>query len=257
MYHSSKLVTLLTGVLLLGCRDTALPPTIAPGNAERSIATEAPTSIASLIDCGPGVPVAHRATSRNWSEPENSLSSLRRVIAQGIPIAEVDVASTSDGVHFLYHDSEWEEDSTCEGDVATTPFGKLDECRLERDGRVSADTPPRLETALDLARGRIALEIDFKRSADYATVVETIRNAGMAEDVILIAYTDGQARRLRQLAPEMWISTTREGPTLGPRTLRWWDRDAPGTDTPSIARRPDATFHVSDRAGELDWSCGG
>ena len=234
-------------LLLLGCREPA------PLGTTASTAT----SIDALLACGPGVPVAHRGTSDGWPEPENSLAALERLIAEGVPVAEIDVARAGDGTHFLYHDSEWEESSTCEGAVAGSPLSKVGQCRLERDGRVSSETPPTLDDVLRTAASRIALEIDFKRSADYEAVIRDIREAGMTSSVILIAYSDGQARRLSQLAPDMRVSVPESYRDFDPRRhLRWTDRDRPAGEGPSIAFHPAADFTVSDRAADMDWECG-
>ena len=234
-------------LLLLGCREPAPPGTIASTD----------TPIAALLACAPGVPVAHRGTSDGWPEPENSLAALERLVAEGVPVAEIDVAQSSDGTHFLYHDSEWEEDSTCEGDVAASRWEKASQCQLERDGRVSDERPPLLEDALRTASGRIALEIDFKRSADYETVIRLIRANRMASSVILIAYSDGQARKLSRLAPDMWVSVPETYPEFDARRhLRWTGRNAPWERGPSIAFHPAADFVVSDAAAEMNWACG-
>ena len=237
----------LLPLLLLSCREPAPLETIASTD----------TSIDALLACGPGVPVAHRGTSDGWPEPENSLAALERLIRERVPVAEIDVARSSDGTHFLYHDSEWEDDSTCEGDVAASRWDKASQCQLERDGQVSGERPPLLQDVLSTATGRIALEIDFKRSADYETVIRLVRAARMSDSVILIAYSNAQARKLSRLAPDMWVSVPENYPEFDPRRhFRWTDRDAPWERGPSIAFHPAANFTVSDRAAEMDWECG-
>ena len=236
----------LLPLLLLGCGEPA----------PLGIISSTDTSIDALFACGPGVPVAHRGTSDGWPEPENSLAALERLIQAQVPVAEVDVARSSDGTHFLYHDSEWEDDSTCEGDVAASRWEKASQCRLEHNGRVSSERPPLLQDVLSIATGRIALEIDFKQSADYETVIRLVRENRMASSVILIAYSNGQARKLSQLAPDMWVSVPENYPEFDARRhLRWTNRDAPWERGPSIAFHPAADFVVSDAAAEMDWEC--
>ena len=67
---------------------------------------------------------------------------------------------------------------------------------------------PTLRSALEWARGKTVLQIDFKRTADFTDVVAMIRETEMTDSVILIAYSVSQASRLNKLAPEMLISVS-------------------------------------------------
>ncbi|MBC6403035.1 MAG: glycerophosphodiester phosphodiesterase family protein [Hyphomonadaceae bacterium] len=154
---------------------------------------------------------AHRAVSRGEGLAENSKTSLEALINRGILVAEVDIAGLKDGTHILYHDGVWEQDSTGQGAVAATTWEQAEKFLLrDTDGALTADRPYRLADALALARDRIYLEIDFKSSAGYETVIDAVRAADMADRVILISHTDAQARRLAQLAPEMMLSVSVE-----------------------------------------------
>lgn len=150
---------------------------------------------------------AHRGVSKGEGFAENSQSSLEALIDKGILVAEVDVAGLKDGTHILYHDGVWEEKSTGRGPVAVSNWSDAEKTLLnDTDGNLTADRPVKLSDVLLLAKDRLYLEIDFKSSAKYETVINMIRNAGMSDQVILIAYNDSQARRLAKLAPEMLLS---------------------------------------------------
>ena len=245
---------LFTSLLFAGCK--------AAQDGPASLAV--PDSVSAALACGQTI-VAHRGTSEDWPEPENSIAALERLIAEGVPMAEIDIASTKDGVHFLYHDGVWEEMSTCTGPVAASTWDDARSCLLKtRSGKLSASTPPRLDDYLAAAAGRVLLEIDFKSSADYATVVDAIRAADMADDVVLIAYTDAQADRLSALAPDMWMSVPKDYTNFdASRHMRWWGGDVPATsgamsEGHSVAFNAAADIRVSDRADELNWKgCSG
>lgn len=150
---------------------------------------------------------AHRGVSKGQGYAENSLRSLEALIDKGIMVAEIDVAGLKDGTHILFHDGVWDEKSTGKGPVAASNWAKAQKVLLEdTEGKVSADRPVKLTDVLKVAKDRLYLEVDFKSSAKYDKVVSLIRDAGMAEQVILIAYSEGQARKLARLAPEMMIS---------------------------------------------------
>lgn len=149
----------------------------------------------------------HRGTSKKEDLPENSRSSLNALINHGVLIAEVDVVGLKDGTHALFHDGVWEEKTTGKGAVASTPWDKAQKFLLkDTDGDYSADRLISLKDALELSKDRLYLEIDFKSSAKYETVINMIRKANMSDQVILISYSKGQARKLARLAPEMLLS---------------------------------------------------
>lgn len=152
---------------------------------------------------------AHRATSRDMGLAENALPSLKALHEGGILMAEFDVAGLADGVHILFHDGVWEEDTTGTGPVAAATFAEASTYLLrDNQGNLTSSVPARLDETLAFAKNRLYLEVDFKSSAKYETVIDAIRDADMAEHVILIAYNDGQIKRLTELAPEMIISTS-------------------------------------------------
>lgn len=150
---------------------------------------------------------AHRGTARNSAYPENSMSGLKVLIEKGFLVSEIDVAGLKDGVHILYHDGVWDEKSTGKGPIASTTWAEAEKILLtDTKGDFSADRPVKFEDYLMAAKDKIYLEIDFKSSSKYETVIELIRKHNMANQVILISYNEGQSKRLSSLAPEMMLS---------------------------------------------------
>ncbi len=152
---------------------------------------------------------AHRGTSKKEDLPENAGSSLRALIEKGVLIAEIDVAALKDGTHILFHDGVWEDKTSGKGTVASTRWNEAQKFLLkDTDGDFSGDRLITLDDTLKLAKDRLYLEIDFKSSADYETVINMVRKADMGDQVILISYSKGQARKLAKLAPEMLLSVS-------------------------------------------------
>ncbi|MFN7159289.1 MAG: glycerophosphodiester phosphodiesterase family protein, partial [Erythrobacter cryptus] len=117
------------------------------------------------------------------------------------------------GVHFLLHDDRLDRTTTGTGEAAAQDWAALSQLRLRDNwGWVTPYAIPTLAEALAWAKGRTVLQLDFKRSADYAEVVAAVRAAGMADAVILIAYSPSQAKALHELAPEMLLSVSIENP---------------------------------------------
>lgn len=145
--------------------------------------------------------------------PENAIPTMDAVLTAIPAIMEVDVAQSRDGVHFLMHDRTLDRTTTGSGVASEQDWGAIRQLRL-RDGAgwVTPYSVPTLREALDWARSRTPLQIDFKRSASYEAVIALIRETGNANNVILIAYSIEAAARLHALAPEMLISLSIETP---------------------------------------------
>lgn len=198
---------LLMPVIILGfcsAPDVTAPP-INHGNAAANW-----SNLSERLACLPSegaLIAAHRGTSRGEGLAENGLQSLDALINRGVRLVEVDVAQLRSGEHILFHDGVWEDKTTGRGTVASSNWNDVQKYLLKDEtGRVTSDRPALLADYLRAAKGRAHVEIDFKSSAKYETVISAVREAGMGGDVILIAYSKGQAVKLSRLAPEMALS---------------------------------------------------
>jgi len=213
MMHTTIFKASISAALLLGgltaCKASVnaedMEPTILYNEVD--VTSKLPP-VRKALDCLPtnaAMIAAHRATDKSRADmPENALSGLEALIAHGTKMAEIDVAGTKDGVLFSYHDGVWDELSTGKGPVAATTAAELDTILLKtRAGELTAERPPLFTDMLNRVKGKMYLEIDFKSSADPEAVVEAIRAADMADQVLLIAYNPAQAAELERLAPEM------------------------------------------------------
>ncbi|MEE4199123.1 glycerophosphodiester phosphodiesterase family protein [Erythrobacter sp.] len=168
--------------------------------------------LSALLDCheaaGRTLVSAHRG-GPTPGLPENAIQTMDAVLTAIPAVMEVDVARSPDGVHYLMHDRTLDRTTTGNGAVADTPWSVVRELFLvDEAGWTTPYRVPTLREALDWARGRTVLQIDFKSTADYAEVVSMIRESGNADNVILIAYSPAQAARLAALAPEMLLSVS-------------------------------------------------
>ena len=184
---------------------------------DNAAATNAETlpPIADYLACLPqetALLAAHRGSARNSKYPENSMSALKALLDKGYLLTEIDVAGFKDGVHILYHDGVWDEKSTGKGSLAATTWKEAQKLLLmDTKGNFSADRPIKFEDYLKAAKGQIYVEVDFKSSSKYETVLKQIRANDMTDQVILISYSDGQTRKLSRIAPDMMLSvSTRE-----------------------------------------------
>ena len=174
--------------------------------------TKALPPLADYISCLPqetALLAAHRGTAKRTKYPENSMSALKALISKGYLVTEVDVAGLKDGTHILFHDGVWDEKSTGKGPIASSTWTDAEKILLEdTKGKVSSDRPVKLEDYLLAAKGKIYVEVDFKSSSKYETAIKLIRKHNMANQVILISYSEGQSKKLARLAPDMMLSVS-------------------------------------------------
>lgn len=174
------------------------------------------TDLSAMLDCfeaaGQTLVSAHRGGPAPGL-PENAIPTMDALLMAAPAIMEVDVGQSRDGVLFLLHDDRLERTTTGSGEAAAQDWATLGGLKLRDNwGWVTPYAIPRLSEALTWAKGRTVMQIDFKRSADIGKVVAEIRAAGMANSVILIAYSVEQAASLHRAAPEMLISVSVDGP---------------------------------------------
>ena len=139
--------------------------------------------------------------------PENGIETMDAILA-GVPaIMEIDVAQSTDGVLYLMHDRTIDRTTTGTGRTTDLAWAEIKDLNLvDTAGWVTPYKVPTFEAALDWAKGKTVLQVDFKRTASFEDTIALINAKGMADHVILIAYSQGQAMKLHELAPDMLIS---------------------------------------------------
>jgi glycerophosphoryl diester phosphodiesterase len=139
--------------------------------------------------------VAHRGASAD--RPENTVSAFELAIAQGADVLECDVRATSDGALLLLHDATLDRTTSGAGalrEMTAVTARALDACDGERI--------PRLGEVLELARGRVRVNVDLKEVDVVEQAVTTVRDADMIDDVTFISFLPEAWERLEALAPE-------------------------------------------------------
>lgn len=109
--------------------------------------------------------VAHRAC-HDLRHPENSMSAIARCIQNEIPIIEIDVRQTADGIPVLMHDGQIDRTTDRTGEVASLSLSELHQARLKNaTGAMTLQRIPTLEEVLKLVAGRAILNLDVKGDA--------------------------------------------------------------------------------------------
>ncbi|MEM7688355.1 MAG: glycerophosphodiester phosphodiesterase family protein [Pseudomonadota bacterium] len=172
--------------------------------------------LSAMLDCfeeqGKTLISAHRG-GPSAGLPENGIETMDAIMA-GVPaIMEIDVAQSTDGVLYLMHDRTIDRTTTGEGRTSDLAWDAIKDLNLvDTAGWVTPYKVPTFAAALDWAKGKTVLQVDFKRTASFEDTIALINEKGMAQSVILIAYSQGQAVKLHELAPDMLISCSIEKP---------------------------------------------
>jgi glycerophosphoryl diester phosphodiesterase len=150
---------------------------------------------------------AHRGSS--LKAPENTLSALRQAIADGADYAEIDVQTTKDGVVVLMHD----------GDLMriASVNRRLDEIGYEELRTIdigswfapeySSERIATLDEAIDVARGRIKLNIELKYNRPDPMLPEKvghiIRHKGFSLECVVSSLDYQALTEISQVLPDV------------------------------------------------------
>lgn len=161
--------------------------------------------------------VAHRGCWEGTSE--NTLDSISACIAFGIDMVELDVRRTADGALVLMHDASVERTTDGQGPVEALTLAEVRglKVRAGKGGPSASVTErkvPTLDEALDLAKGRILINIDAKADV-LAEVQEKVRARGMQRQVLL----KSGAPVAEVLAALWWTAGTPYHPNIRPERL--------------------------------------
>jgi glycerophosphoryl diester phosphodiesterase len=192
-------------------------------------------SLPRYVEAGPPVLVtAHRGHSR--AAPENTLAAIRKAIESGADFAEVDAQLTADGVVVLLHDRDLKRvagDSRRLADLTFDEVRKLD-VGSWFDRAFAGERVPALAEAIELARGRIKLNIELKlfgpdpelaravarlvrgtdfeseclvTSFDYDSLTEVKRHNPRLRTGLIVAHVLGDVNRLEVDALSVWVES--------------------------------------------------
>ena len=166
----------LSGLILSACHQPAV--NTKPGSLSEILKSfHDPTSDKVLI-------AAHR--SMHTFYPENSLAAIQHAIDSGIDIIEIDVRQTKDGELILIHDGTVDRTADGEGRVDSYTFEQIRTLTLMREDDEDTLTHhvPTLIEALELAKGKIMVDLDIK-SAPIKKLVNQVYVAEAVEGSLL------------------------------------------------------------------------
>ncbi len=149
--------------------------------------------------------MAHRGAS--YDAPENTLASIQGAIDQGADWVEIDVQETREGNIVVIHDRDLMKVAGVPLAVFDTPLDELRGVDIGsyRDPHFADQRVPLLSEVLELARGRIRVNIELKYYGRErrleAGVAELVEAHGMVDDVVLMSLSLPGVRAMKALRP--------------------------------------------------------
>ncbi len=141
--------------------------------------------------------------------PENTLSALRQAIAEGADYAEIDVQTTADGVVVLFHDADLMRVASVNRRLHDINYHELKDIDVGSwfAAEFSSERIPTLREAIDLARGRIKLNIELKFTWPDPTltkkVANIIRQKEFSSDCVVSSLNFQSLTEIKRVFPEL------------------------------------------------------
>jgi glycerophosphoryl diester phosphodiesterase len=175
--------------------------------------------------------VAHRGA---WgAAPQNSLEAFDAAVALGCDAIELDVRRTADGRCVVLHGAR----------IGGRAVSRLEHHELR--ARVRLGQAPALEEVLELAAGRIALDIELKEDGYVEQTMAIMARHLSPDQYVVTSFRDAVLPVAKRCVPE-----SRTGLLLSPRRrLRELERRVRDTRVDFLA--PHASLA---RAGLMDWA---
>ena len=158
--------------------------------------------------------VAHRGSS--FDAPENTLASARLSIEMNADGSECDVYRTADGVIVLLHDDNLKRTTGLDKKVTECDYetiSKLD-AGSWKNPKFAGEKVPTFKEYLELFKGTNTRPvIEIKMGGIELPVIEVIREAGLVDRVVIIAFSADVVKKVREIEPNIsaaWLYGKRE-----------------------------------------------
>ena len=138
----------------------------------------------------------HRGAAK--LEPENTLLSIQKAIDLGVDQIEIDVHLTRDRHLVVIHDTTVDRTTDGQGAIADLTLAEVKQLDAGKGERI-----PTLQEVMDLVRGKVILQIELKGPDTSAPVIQTVKQNGMENEVLLTSFVHERLREVRQLNPNL------------------------------------------------------
>lgn len=155
--------------------------------------------------------VVHRGANR--LAPENTMASMRKAIENGADYIEIDLATSSDGIFYCFHDRQLDRTTDGEGEFSSRSSDYID--RLDAGSWFSSEFAnervPRVSEMIKKAEGKVKFYFDVK-DADLDKLIELIKVERLEEDCFVWFSDQKKAREFRLKAPDIPLKINAKTP---------------------------------------------
>jgi glycerophosphoryl diester phosphodiesterase len=181
-------------------------PAVAVALAVAMGALGAAALLASQLDLSQDVAItAHRGAK--VAAPENTLAAFRAAMDAGATYAELDVQHTRDRVIVVVHDGDlmrMGDDPRRVSELTAAEIASVDIGR-KHDAKFAGEVPPTLEEVIELARGRMRINIELKYNVPdpglAPAVVELLRRKDFLDQVVITSLDYAALKQVESLEP--------------------------------------------------------
>jgi glycerophosphoryl diester phosphodiesterase len=140
--------------------------------------------------------VGHRGAPKD--APENTLLSFKRAIDIGVDWIEFDLRESADGVLVVIHDETVDRTTDGKGKVLEMAFEELERLDAGNGQRI-----PSLWQVIDLARGRVKMDMEIKEKGIEEGVVDTIKSNGIVDQCMVSSFMPDSIKKVKEMDPEI------------------------------------------------------
>ena len=152
---------------------------------------------------------AHRGSS--ITAPENTLAAFQEAINNMADFIEIDVTLTKDGIPVVIHDSNALRTTGVNREISDMTFYEVKQldAGIYHSAEYAGERIPTLYEVLELAKGKIEVNIEIKpgnNSMEVAEkVVEAVRAKSMVSECVVTSFEIEPLRRVKQLEPQIQV----------------------------------------------------
>lgn len=151
--------------------------------------------------------VAHRGSS--FAAPENTLAAAKLSIEMGANGSECDVYRTSDNKVVLLHDSTFKRTAGLDKRVVDCDYETVSKLDVGswKDKKFAGEKVPTLKEYLKLFVGTPCRPvIEIKMEGIEQLVIDDVREAGLVDHVVVIAFSQNVVKKMRELEPNISVA---------------------------------------------------
>jgi glycerophosphoryl diester phosphodiesterase len=138
--------------------------------------------------------VAHRGGKSRWHE--NTLEALQEAIRCGADMVEFDVRRTADGEIIVHHDEA----------IGERALAEMEYAEGLRRSTALGYRIPRVSELLDVASGRILLDIELKESGYEESLIRLVfERQFLVSDFAVTSFDPAILKRVREINPEITL----------------------------------------------------